>query len=347
MSEIECLRAQLDAERTARREAELQVAARDKELTVLRDEVRRQQALLEESGRDRMEELIQARDAAEEATAKLQGALDAAMQLADEANAAHRAKSEFLAIMSHELRTPLNGVLGFLHLLLASELDEEQRDWVQTIQASSQGLLTILNDILDFSRLEADRMTVERVPLSLEGCGREVVNLLKPEARGRGLDLSFECTAPEGCPVLGDPGRVRQVLLNLIGNALKFTERGTVRVLVEPVAAGDEGWARISVIDTGIGIPVEKQALLFEKFTQADSTATRRFGGTGLGLAISKRLVELMGGRIGFHSQVGRGSTFWLSLPPVPQDGSGLIHPFQGRMDMIPDVSIGGPHRAP
>ncbi|HXG48533.1 MAG TPA: ATP-binding protein [Methylomirabilota bacterium] len=322
MSEIECCRAQLDAERAARREAEQRAAAREREL-------------------------VQARDAAEEATAKLQGTLDAAMQLADEANAAHRAKSEFLAIVSHELRTPLNGVLGFLHLLLASELNEEQRDWVQTIQASSEALLTILNDILDFSRLEADRMAVERVPLSLESCGRDVVNLLKPEARGRGLDLSIECTASEGCRVLGDPGRVRQVLLNLIGNALKFTERGSVYVLVEPAPDGGQGQARVSIIDTGIGIPAEKQVLLFEKFTQADSTATRRFGGTGLGLAISKRLVELMGGRIGFRSEVGRGSTFWFSLPPVPQGESGLTHPFQGKTDMIPDPSAGVPHRAP
>jgi PAS domain S-box-containing protein len=232
-----------------------------------------------------------------------------------EAERLAQARTEFLANMSHEIRTPMNGVLGMLNLLKDTPLTDEQRDLLQTAETSAQHLLEILNDILNLAKIEAGQMKLERTPTDLKRLVRETCEMVRPQARLKGILLREELPTDE-LYALADPTRLRQILLNLLSNAVKFTERGEVvaRLIQREASADNEHALRFEVQDTGIGIPPDKQQQIFEPFRQADGSTTRKYGGTGLGLAISKKLVELMGGQMGVVSQVGEGSTFWFEV---------------------------------
>jgi len=265
-------------------------------------------------------------DRVHQRTAELEALNHDLIRARDAADAAARAKADFLANMSHEIRTPMNAVIGFTHLALATDLTARQRDYVDKIMSAARSLLRLINDVLDFSKIDAGKLTLDQDPFALDSVLAEVSDILAVQVSEKRLEMRFDI-APDVPPTLiGDSGRLHQVLLNLLSNAVKFTDHGMVRLSIAVTKRdGDSVTLRFDVQDSGIGLSDEQQHRLFTPFDQADSSITRRYGGTGLGLAIARRLVDLMGGEIGVESRLGKGARFWFTagfgvsaLPAIP-----------------------------
>jgi two-component system, sensor histidine kinase len=294
-ADMEILLRRVERERHARKQAEQLLEHKSRELYEANQQLQAQAARLELT-------VLERTRASEEALSAMQDAL--------------RAKGEFLAVVSHEIRTPMNGVLGMAQLLQMTQLSEEQRRYVDTIQTSGETLLAIINDILDMSKLDSGKVRLDARPLQLRMVVREVADLLGAQAQSKGLYLDTEVAGDVPAWIQGDGTRLKQVITNLVGNALKFTHHGGVRVAMKMIQ--DSQVLECQVQDSGIGIPPDKVHRLFERFSQVDSSINRRYGGTGLGLVICKHLVEAMGGVISAESRQHKGSTFTFRVPVTP-----------------------------
>jgi two-component system, sensor histidine kinase and response regulator len=288
-------------------------------------------------GFDAAGRLVRASGSMQDVT-EARAAREALLKATEAAQAASRAKSAFLATMSHEIRTPMNGIIGMTALLLDTVLGRVQREYAEAIRTSANSLLAIINDILDFSKIEAGKLEIESLEMDLRSNVEEVGSMMALQAAMKNLELIVDVAPEVPQTVLSDPHRIRQCLVNLVSNAIKFTSSGEIVIAVRASARrGSTELVRFEVRDTGVGIAPEASAELFQPFTQADSSTTRRFGGTGLGLSIVKRLAELMGGEVGVASELGRGSTFWFTLPVTPVEASGRTR--------LPPLTEGAPHR--
>jgi len=303
-AEMEILLRRVDRERSARKQAEQLLENKSSELYEANQRLQAHAAELERVVHDRTRALEQALTVVEESL---------------------RAKGEFLAVISHEIRTPMNGVLGMAQLLLMTQLTEEQKGYAETIRSSGEILLALINDILDLSKMESGKVTLDARPVDVRAVVNEVTQLLSGQAQQKKLALRSDIAAEVPAWFRGDATRLKQIFLNLVGNAIKFTHKGSVRVEVATMDNG--GWLECRVKDTGIGIPPDRVGRLFEKFSQVDSSITRRYGGTGLGLAICKRLVEGMGGNITVESKHYQGTTFTFRIPAIPSEAPREVRP--------------------